>query len=263
MEIAFENITLKETKISFTIAQNLITGITGNNQEEIKRLLSLKTKDYSKIRINGEEVTSNNIKQHCKKIVIIDSNINPVNYGKKNYDIMLQEIMNNGLVLKDYEKKIIDSLKIVGIKQSVLNKYFTELSSSEQKLFKIAVSLLHNPEVIIIEEPFKGLDLKNEKRISMVLQKMRDEYNKTIVFISENSEELYRYTDYLIAIKNEKIIIEGKTTEVYQKVPLLNRNKITVPEIVSITYLAKKNKNIKLNYHKDVRDIIKDIYKHV
>ena len=44
---------------------------------------------------------------------------------------------------------------------------------------------------------------------------------------------------------------------------ILESNGIKVPTLIEITDLAKKNKNIKLFYHTDVRDIIKDIYKHV
>ena len=42
----------------------------------------------------------------------------------------------------------------------------------------------------------------------------------------------------------------------------MKENVIPMPYITKVTYLAK-NKKVKLTYHKDVRDIIKDIYKHV
>ena len=67
----------------------------------------------------------------------------------------------------------------------------------------------------------------------------------------------------MIIIKEENILMEGIPSDVYQKISFLNRNKINIPDIVKVTYLAKKNKGIKIDYHKDVRDIIKDIYKHV
>ena len=53
------------------------------------------------------------------------------------------------------------------------------------------------------------------------------------------------------------------TLDAYKEVDYLKRHKIDIPEIIEITHLAKKNKNIKIDYFKDVRDIIKDIYKHV
>ncbi len=198
-----------------------------------------------------------------KKICIVKSHIHNQYYNKKNRDLMQLEIKNRGLVLKDEEKKIIDSLKIVGLKSGTLNKNFSELSSSEKKLFMLALALLDNAEVLIIKDPFLGLDLKNEKKLSILFRKMKDEYNKTIIFITNDSEIIYKYAGHMIIIKEENILMEGIPSDVYQKISFLNRNKINIPDIVKVTYLAKKNKGIKIDYHKDVRDIIKDIYKHV
>ena len=51
--------------------------------------------------------------------------------------------------------------------------------------------------------------------------------------------------------------------DILTNIDFLNKNKIDIPDIVEITYLAYKKKKIKIDYHKDIRDIIKDIYKHV
>jgi hypothetical protein len=59
------------------------------------------------------------------------------------------------------------------------------------------------------------------------------------------------------------ILIEGNTKEVYEKVDFLKENRIPLPEIVEFTYSAKKQKKAKIDYHRDIRDLIKDIYKHV
>ena len=54
-----------------------------------------------------------------------------------------------------------------------------------------------------------------------------------------------------------------KTEEIYSDVPTLNKYGLDVPTLSYITYKAKEEKNVKLFYSRDVRDIIKDIYKHV
>ena len=87
--------------------------------------------------------------------------------------------------------------------------------------------------------------------------------NKTIIFLSDDETMLYKYTDYLIVMKNKKVIAEGKPLDIFKKVSYLKKNSIEIPEIVEITVLAKNKKGINIDYHKDVRDIIKDIYKHV
>ena len=80
---------------------------------------------------------------------------------------------------------------------------------------------------------------------------------------SNNSEKLYKYTEQMIFIKNKKILLSGKTEEVYLRVNFLTKNNFEIPDIIRFTYKAKKDKKAKIGYHKDVRDIIKDIYKHV
>ena len=66
-----------------------------------------------------------------------------------------------------------------------------------------------------------------------------------------------------IRLKNEDILLTGPTNELYLRVDYLKKNKLDIPNIVEFTYLAKKKKQVKIDYHKDVRDIIKDIYKHI
>ena len=91
---------------------------------------------------------------------------------------------------------------------------------------------------------------------------IKEKYNKTIIFITNNSEILYKYADYVVIIKNNKVISNGKK-EIFEDVDLLTTNGVSIPEIVEFTYKAKKKYNIKIDYHNDIRDIIKDIYKHV
>ena len=146
--------------------------------------------------------------------------------------------------------------------------FFADTSSSdmlalEKKQLQMALALLSNPEIIIIEEPFKWLDKQNEKKLIMLLQRLRDQFKKTIIVSSQDSEILYKYTNTMLFIKNGNIVLTGPTKDCYIRVDFLKKNKFHIPEIVEFTHIAKKNKDVKIDYHKDVRDIIKDIYKHI
>ena len=260
MEIKVKDYELGKNTISFTIREEMITGITGNSKEEIESIIYLKNNYNGKITINRK--SNININEYKNKIVIIKKNMLKKYFQGKVYESMYYEIKRKGLVLKNPRKKILDSLKIVGLDYTYLNRDLITLSSSEKKLIELSISLLSNPELIIVEEPFIGLDMKKEKEIYSLYQKMKEKYHKTIVFISDDTTMLYKYTDNMIISKNNKIIIEDTTSNTFQRVDFLKKNSIEIPEIVLITYLAKK-KDIKIDYHKDIRDIIKDIYKHV
>lgn len=227
------------------IKDNYINGIlVSNNYDKVYKLL----------RINENIIN--------KRISIVKDDFENIYFKNTIHSYMMYEIENMNIKLKDDLKKIKDSLKIVGLSKMELDRDIITLSESEKKLVMLAIALLNNPEVLIIEEPFKRLDLKNEKKLILLLKKIKEKYNKIIVFISTDSNILYKYTEHLVVYK-DKVLIEGKTNTILENIEFLKKNKFSVPEIVEFTYLAKTKYNVKIDYHSDIRDIIKDIYKHV
>ena len=263
MEIKFTNYLYNEQEINFTIENKTITGITGTFLTDYIDILMQRKQGKGTILINEEKLTKENIKSYQKKIsfvptlLVIPKHILTVN------ELMKQTIKQNNLIIKDYSKKIRDSLKIVGLDETYLERKLQTLSQSEKKILQYALSLISNPELIIAEEPFRFLDNKNEKKIFMLLQRLKEQFNINIILLSNDQNTLHKYTDNMIFIKNNNVILEGQTNEVYQRVDFLKKNKFLIPEIIEFTYLAKKKKSVKIDYHKDIRDIIKDIYKHV
>ena len=228
-------------EIDINIKEKTITGIITDTKEDI--IESIKNKSIQKIVVVKEDYLSSS-------------------FLIKVYEYMYYEIRRKRLILKNPKKKIDDSLRIVGLDNSYLNRNVNSLSSSEKILVILAISLLANPDIIILNDLFKYFDKVNEKKLMMLLEKIRDQYNKTIILINDDSEILYKYTKYLV-IKKNNLFIEGDTNKLFQRVDFLHKNNIKVPEIIELTHLIKKKKKVKLEYHKDVRDILKDIYKHV
>lgn len=228
-------------EIDINIKEKTITGIITDTKEDI--IESIKNKSIQKIVVVKEDYLSSS-------------------FLIKVYEYMYYEIRRKRLILKNPKKKIDDSLRIVGLDNSYLNRNVNSLSSSEKILVILAISLLSNPDIIILDDLFKYFDKVNEKKLMMLLEKIRDQYNKTIILINDDSEILYKYTKYLV-IKKNNLFIEGDTNKLFQRVDFLHKNNIKVPEIIELTHLIKKKKKVKLEYHKDVRDILKDIYKHV
>lgn len=260
MELKFIDYEYKEKTISIHFKPGKIYGITGKNSKDILPIIALKKINKGQLIINEEKVSKDNLNNYKKKITLITT-INSVHQNV--YNIMIEYIQRNNLVIKDPIKKIKDSLKIVELDENILNKNIYEISASEKKLLLFSINLLSNPDIMIIDEPFKCLDKQNEKKLVMILQRLKEQFKKTIIILSEDSNVLYKYTNEMIFIKNNEILLTGKTDELYLRVDFLKRNKFNVPDIVEFTYIAKKKKEVKIDYHKDVRDIIKDIYKHI
>lgn len=263
MEIVFTNHKIDEEEINLTIHHNQIIGLINDRDNTIFDLISLKTIGRGQISINNEKITKDDLFITQKRISTINDNIDFPPFIHTVKELMEHRLIIYNLNVKNPTKKIKDSLKIVGLSDKYLERENSTLSPSEKKLILLAISLLSNPDTIIIEEPFKYLDMRQEKRLMLILQKFKEQYNKTIILKSDDTETLYKYADEVIVVKNRNILLSGLTKEVFQRVDYLKRNGITIPQSVMFTYLAKKHKDAKIDYHRDIRDIIKDIYKHV
>ena len=264
MEIRFNNYKIDEkTIIKLVIEHKKITGITGSNNNELINLIALNINNTNNISINEINLNKKNIEAFKKRIEVVEEDIDSNYYQSTIRSIMIYKIVNNNISLDNTEKKMIDSLKIVGLTKDYLDRNIYSLSNLEKKLVLLSISLLSNPSVLIVKEPFKNLDLSNKNKLIRFYNKIKDRYQKTIIFISNDSDMLYNNTEKIIYAKNNRIIESTDTNSFYNNVSNLKKYKIDIPNSVELIYLVKQKKKIKLTDYKDVRDILKDIYKHV
>lgn len=265
MEIKFENYKLKGMKsiINLEIEHKKITGLIGNNNDRLLELLSLNTLGTGSLTINDIKITKKNFDPFNKRVKIVEEEINYNYFLPTIKDIMVEEIKINNIKLEDYNKKMRDSLKIVGLSRDYLNRSIITLSGYEKKLVLLAISLISNPTLLIIKEPFKGMDLNHKKALLRFYNIIKDKYKKTIIFVSNDSNMLYENTENIIFAEEDEIKKVANTNDFFKDIDYLKENKIDIPDSIEFIYLVEKKKEIKLTYYKDVRDILKDIYKHV
>ena len=263
MEIEFKKYKYKDSILSFKFNSKEVNGIIGKDSKIIEEILKLSHEYEGKILIDGNTINKSDINTYKRKIKVIKGNEYLNIKTETIYELMEYLLRIEKIYPRNKQKKINDSLRIVGLDKSILERNIDTLSSSEKKLLTYAISLLSNPEILIIEEPFRYLDLKNIKKILLILRKIKDQYNKIIILVSNDIDKIYQYTDSITIYNKDSKIIQGNTKEVFQDTKKIEESKINLPELVKFTDTVKNKKKIKIDYHKDIRDLIKDIYKHV
>ncbi len=163
---------------------------------------------------------------------------------------------------EDSLKRFEYALSLVGLSKDILPCLINELSTSSKKLLHIAFTLYRNPKILILEEPFFFLDQKVRKRLLKLFKKMAQECGKIIFLCSQNVDDLYQECENFLIFQEEDILKFNSANELFQ-VDTLKKLKIELPLITLFSDKAIKNKKVHLGYHKDIRDLIKDIYKHV
>ena len=265
MEIVFEQVGYKDklNHIDLKISNKDIVGILGKHSSYVVSMLIGSIYPLvGKVLINGLESNIENRDFLNKQISYIRKD--SINTFRK--DIVLAEI---GTIVdeKEYKnininKRIKDAFSMVGLNESYLTRRFDSMSSSELYMVQIAMQFIYNPKIIILESPFKALDYHNKKRLLKLIKLLKEKYHKMIFICDDDVDVLYQYTDKVIFAKDCNHIDIYDTYDFFTSVKFLNANNIQLPRLIDITYRGKL-KGVKLTYQKDIRDIIKDIYKHV
>lgn len=269
MEVTLKNVNYRYKnkklleRINLKIEDNHITGIIGEYKSLLCELIdSLKKPSTGSILVGALEINKENLKTVRKEVSLIRQNAYDQFFTDNVKEEMMFLISRLNYKPRDLNKKMNQALLLVGLDKSYLNKSIQSLSSGEKKLFQVAISLIYNPSIIIFDEPFATLDYSNQKKLSKLIKLLKEKYNKTVIIASNNCDLLYELTDDIVILKKGHIIAADDTVKVYQDIELLKDNEIEMPNLVKFTMLARAKK-VKLSYHRDIRDLIKDVYKHV
>ena len=115
--------------------------------------------------------------------------------------------------------RIMEILEIVGLKDRRTSKVKTYSHGMKQRL-GIAQALLHDPELIILDEPTTGLDPQGMKEIRDLIIHLRDEKNKTIFLSSHLLSEVEQIANRMIIINKGKTVVEGFVQELLNSAEL-------------------------------------------
>jgi len=93
-----------------------------------------------------------------------------------------------GMRARDFEARAIDLLKLVGL-VSFVDKYPYELSGGMRQRVSICRALVHDPELLLMDEPFGALDALTRDQMNLDLQRIWQENKKTVLFVTHSIAE--------------------------------------------------------------------------
>jgi len=115
--------------------------------------------------------------------------------------------------LKDIpEKDIRNILKEIGLGESS-KKEIGKLSSGQFQRTLIGWALAKNPQVLLFDEPVTGIDIKGERTVYSLLDKLRKERNLTILLVTHDLSVIYKFSDFVICL-NKISVCQGKPKEI-------------------------------------------------
>ena len=93
------------------------------------------------------------------------------------------------------------------------DKKVEELSRGMHQKLQFAVTTINDPDLVILDEPFSGLDPVNQDLLKDIIIQMRDD-GKTIVFSTHVMHEAERLCDFILLINKGKAVLDGRLDEI-------------------------------------------------
>ena len=198
--------------ISFEVRPGEILGFVGPNgagkTTTIKLILGLQSIDSGNVLINGHDIKKDFAKGIEKVGAIVE---NPDAY------MYLSGWDNLKLAANLYEgtgkEQIEEVVKIVGLENRIKDKVSKYSLGMRQRL-GIAMALLHDPNVLILDEPTNGLDPEGIKELRDLIKKLAKDKKMGILISSHNLAELESFITDVCFIKNGVIIKNASIEEV-------------------------------------------------
>lgn len=211
--------------LSFTVPAGQVYGFLGQNgagkSTTIRMLLTLIRPSSGHIKIFGMELGKNR-KEILRRVGAIIERPDLYKYLTALENMRIFAAMSGVTVS---EKNLMDQLHKVGLAERAHSKVKTYSQGMKQRL-GIATALVHDPELIILDEPANGLDPQGIADVRKLILHLSKDLNKTLLISSHLLGEMELVADSMLIIDKGKKVVEGSTAE------LLNPDKVQV-EILS------------------------------
>lgn len=198
-------------QISFNVNKGDIYGFLGPNgagkTTTIRMIMGIIQPDSGSIKLNGKNI--NSFARRNLGYLPEDRGL----YQKQK----LEETINYFGMLRGLEKEESRKSSSIWLERFNLqdqgDRKIEELSKGNQQKVQFILALLHDPDLLILDEPFTGLDPLNQLLLKEIIQEKSEE-GKTIVFSTHQMEQVERLCSNICLINKGEIIVEGKLDEI-------------------------------------------------
>jgi ABC-type multidrug transport system ATPase subunit len=198
--------------LSFTVEEGDVYGFLGQNgagkSTSIRMLLTLIKPTAGSISIFGKNLSAHR-NEILKQVGAVIEKPDLYKYLSA-YDNLAIFAKMSGM--KPNRTLLMEQLKMVGLDERADSKVKTFSQGMKQRL-GIAVALVHNPRLIILDEPTNGLDPQGIADMRNLILQLSKEMGKTIVVSSHLLSEIELVANRMIIIHKGKKIVEGNVTE--------------------------------------------------
>jgi osmoprotectant transport system ATP-binding protein len=186
-----------------------LIGPSGCGKTTILKLINkLHKPDSGKIYINKKEINEWNDIELRRNIGYVIQQVGL--FPHMNISDNISYVLDIKKVQKDVKaQRARDLIRLVGLSESLLDRYPSELSGGQKQRVGVARALAADPEIILMDEPFGAVDEIVRQTLQDEMLNLYKSLNKTIVFVTHDIEEAFKLSTRIVLFNNGKIQQDG------------------------------------------------------
>lgn len=215
---------VKDTKLELRKGQTIgLVGESGSGKSTLGRAILRLTRSEGEILYLGNDISAlplKDLKPLREELQMVFQDP----YGSLSPRLTVLGIVEEGLLthrpeLSKKEREVIalDMLDRVGLDQTVRNRFPHEFSGGQRQRIAIARAMVLNPTVVVLDEPTSALDRTVQKEVLELLNALQAEFDLSYIFISHDLAVIRVMADYVMVMREGKIIEEGPTEDIFMR----------------------------------------------
>ncbi|MBZ9918070.1 MULTISPECIES: ABC transporter ATP-binding protein [unclassified Mesorhizobium] len=143
-------------------------------------------------------------------------------FGSLSPRMTIGQVITEGLLVhepnlsgKQRDQRAVEALREVGLDPNSRNRYPHEFSGGQRQRIAIARAMILKPKLVVLDEPTSALDRSVQKQIVELLRKLQADHELSYLFISHDLAVVRAMADYIIVMKQGKIVEEGPTEDIF------------------------------------------------
>lgn len=190
--------------ISFDIEQGKCIALIGKNGAGKSTLIDIL---IGKVKANsGEIFDKDKLLQSENRSIMFQKTILPDQLKVIEIIKLYQSFYENPLPLEEI-------IRLTKFDSNQLNQFANKLSGGQQRLLDFVLSLIGQPQLILLDEPTSTMDIEIREYFWSMIENLKEE-NRTILYTSHYIEEVERMSDKIILIENGEIILNDLTAHI-------------------------------------------------
>ncbi|HIP36886.1 MAG TPA: gliding motility-associated ABC transporter ATP-binding subunit GldA [Crocinitomix sp.] len=250
-------------QVSFSIKSGEIVGFLGPNGAGKSTMMKIITcylqKSEGEVKVCGLDVDNDSLEIRKKVGYLPEHNPLYLEMYIKEYLSFVANIYK----LKNVKQRVAEMIKLVGLEKEQ-HKKIGALSKGYRQRVGLAQAMIHNPEVLILDEPTTGLDPNQLDEIRQLILNIGK--TKTVMLSTHIMQEVEAICDRVIIIKDGKIVADDSTKHIQQQQKDLLTIFVEFDTVVSKSQLVKITEVVSVKNLEDNKWLIsseKDIRAHV